>query len=59
MKVPSCVHTVSFDFITCLFIAIGYAYPLLCELARTLVSGVAEQFDDTALVGGEANSERC
>jgi hypothetical protein len=30
------------------------AEPLLRELARTLVLGVAEEFDDAALVGGEA-----
>jgi hypothetical protein len=28
--------------------------PLLGELTGTLVLGVAEKFDDTALVGGEA-----
>ena len=28
-------------------------YPLLCELTGTLVLGVAEQFNDTALVWGE------
>ena len=39
--------------------------PLLRELARTLVLGVAEEFDNAALVGGEAvhdelvNSWRC
>ena len=29
------------------------AYSSLCELAGTLVLGVAEQFNDTALVRGE------
>lgn len=31
-------------------------YPLLGELTGTLVTAVAEQFDDTALVGGEAKN---
>ena len=31
------------------------AYPLLCELAGTLVLAVAEELDDAALVGGETN----
>jgi hypothetical protein len=30
------------------------AEPLLRELARALVLGVAEEFDNAALVGGEA-----
>lgn len=30
------------------------AEPLLGELARALVLGVAEEFDDATLVGGEA-----
>lgn len=32
----------------------GGKYPLLSELTGTLVTGVAEQFNDAALVGGEA-----
>lgn len=30
---------------------------LLCELTGALVLAVAEEFDDTALVGGEAGGE--
>jgi len=32
------------------------AEPLLSELARALVLGVAEEFDDATLVGGEARN---
>lgn len=32
----------------------GVSYPLLGELAGTLVLGVAEEFDNAALVGGES-----
>lgn len=35
------------------------AYPLLGELASTLVLGVAEQLNDTLLVGGEAILDPC
>ena len=35
----------------------GKAYPLLRELPGTLVTAVAEEFDDAALVGGEAGDE--
>jgi len=31
----------------------GKLYSLLCELTSTLVLAVPEEFDDTALVGGE------
>jgi hypothetical protein len=34
------------------------AEPLLGELARALVLGVAEEFDDATLVGGEAVDAR-
>jgi hypothetical protein len=32
----------------------GNSYLFLGELARTLVLAVAEEFDDAALIGGEA-----
>lgn len=32
----------------------GRSYSLLCELAGTLVLGVTEEFDDTALVWCES-----
>jgi hypothetical protein len=32
---------------------------LLCELTGTLVLGVAEEFDDTALVGSKAVKDNC
>ena len=37
-----------------MFVGWCWTYSLLGELTGTLVSGVAEQFDDTALVGGKA-----
>lgn len=33
---------------------VGDAYPLLRELPGALVAAVAEEFDNAALVGGEA-----
>ena len=60
-KVPSCrvlvwERNVLWEGLRCR--AVGYGggetYPLLRKTTGTLVLGVAEEFDDTALVGSEA-----